>query len=52
MAIDDGFTLPGIPANIDPDWAIERTNAALNTAGSFRDNLPSYQCLAARFLMF
>jgi hypothetical protein len=43
MGIDDGLSQPGMPADIDADRAIKSTDATLNAARGFWDNLPGSQ---------
>jgi hypothetical protein len=37
--------------NIDPDRAVERTDAALDTAGTIREDIPLDKRLAPGFLL-
>jgi hypothetical protein len=51
LGIFDDLPIPGMHANIDPDWAIEGTYPALDTFFYFWHDMPSNQCAnAVRFI--
>jgi hypothetical protein len=43
MRVFNMYSQPGVPPDIDPDRAIERTNPALHAAGWFRDDMTGGQ---------
>ena len=47
-AVLDRVSQPGMPADIDPDRAVEHAHSALNTAGGVRHNLPFNNHLSPR----
>jgi len=53
MAVLDRLAFPGMPADININRAIIRTNATLHTALRFRDNLPAHKRFpASRFIFY
>lgn len=51
MAVLHRLALPGVAAYVNPDRAVEGTDAALHAAGGIRHNLTSDQRLAARLFL-
>jgi len=47
VAISHRLAQPGVPADVDINRAVERTDAALHAARWIGHNLTRYQCLAA-----
>jgi hypothetical protein len=51
MAVADRFAFPGMATDIEANWAVKRTDPALNTARGLWHYLPGYERLAARGLL-
>ncbi len=49
MGLDNDFSQPGMPTDIDIDRAIKRTNAALHTSGWIRNDLPRSEDFSTRY---